>query len=237
MRSFRSSMSTATHTVRNHANHYHHCTIIHLCNSLKEVGYAQGLIQKEYLREFVSKTYEYFVGLALDELPGPLPPLIQSKIILGGLNAALDWAADVTAPYTPQEFFDELQGLADASGVDYQTLLRLNMFPELTKASCSFFGAWGAATSDESGTGHVYQLRALDYDTVGPFKDYVQVTVYHPSEEGAYSFANIGWPGSIGVLSGFSENQMGISEIGVTYPDDSFGQGTDNTPPEKVRFI
>ena len=124
-------------------------------------------MQKEFLIEFVAKTYEYFVGLALDELPGVVPKIIQEKIIVGGLNAALDWAAEVTAPYTPQEFFDELHGLADASGVDYQTLLRLNMFPELTKASCSFYGAWGAATSDAElgGTGHVYQLRALDYDT------------------------------------------------------------------------
>lgn len=38
----------------------------------------------------------------------------------------------------------------------------------------------------------------------------------------------------MGTLSGFSDQQLAISEIGVTYPDDSFGQGTDNTPPEKV---
>merc|ERR1712113_159553 len=74
-----------------------------------------------------------------------------------------------------------------------------------------------------------------DYDTEGPFKDYPQVTVYHPTEEGASPFANIGWPGSIGVLSGFNSHRMGISEIGASFPDDSFGQGTENTPPEKVR--
>jgi isopenicillin-N N-acyltransferase-like protein len=198
-----------------------------------EVGYAQGLMQKVYLNQFISQVYEYFVGLALDELPGPLPKIIQTKIILLGLNGALDWCADVTAPFTPQEYFDELHGIADASGVDYQTLLRLNLFAEITKASCSFFGAWGAATA--AGTGHTYQLRALDYDTVGPFKDFVQITVYHPSEPNSYPFANIGWPGSIGVLSGFSSNQMGISEIGAYFADDSFGQGTDNTPPQKVK--
>lgn len=211
--------------------------IVHVYGNAYEVGYAQGLLQKEYLAGFVSATYEYFVGAAVDELPGPLPPAIQAKIILLGLNAALDWCADITAPFTPQEFYDELHGLADASGVDYQKLLRLNMFAELTKASCSFFGAYGEATSDTSkgGTGKVYQLRALDYDTTGPFKDYVQITVYHPSEPGAHAFANIGWPGSIGIISGFSSNQMGISEIGVSFPDDSFGQGTPDTPPEKVK--
>ena len=73
--------------------------------------------------------------------------------------------------------------------------------------------------------GNVYQLRALDYDTDGPFKDFPQVTVYHPTEEGASPFANIGWPGSIGVLSGFNSHHMGISEIGASFADDSFGQG------------
>lgn len=36
------------------------------------------------------------------------------------------------------------------------------------------------------------------------------------------------------MITGFSSQQMAISEIGVSYPDDSFGQGTDDTPPEKV---
>jgi hypothetical protein len=38
-----------------------------------------------------------------------------------------------------------------------------------------------------SNTGHSYQLRALDFDTTGPFKDYPQITVYHPSEGHAYA--------------------------------------------------
>ena len=197
--------------------------VVHVYGNAYEVGYAQGLMQKEYLTGFIAKTYDYFVDMVIEDMPGPLPPLVQSKIVLLGLNAALDWCADVTAPYTPQEFYDELHGLADASGVSYDALLRLNMFAEITKASCSFFGAYGAATAKD--TGHVYQLRALDYDTDGPFKDFVQMTVYHPTEEGSSPFANIGWPGSIGVLSGFNSHAMGLSEIGVSFADDSFGQG------------
>lgn len=208
--------------------------IVHVWGDAYTAGYAQGSIQKEYMNKFLLEVYAYFDGLAIDELPGPLPPAIQTIIIVSGLNAALDWTAKVTAPYTPQEFYDELHGLADGSGASYETLLRLNMFAELTKASCSFVGAWGSATVNGD-DGHTYQLRALDYDTVGPFKDYVQITVYHPTEEGSQPFANIGWPGSIGIMTGFSSAQIGISEIGVTFPDDSFGQGTDNTPPEKVK--
>jgi hypothetical protein len=38
----------------------------------------------------------------------------------------------------------------------------------------------------------------------------------------------------VGSLSGFSSQQIAISEIGVSFPDESFGQGVDGFPPEKV---
>ena len=205
--------------------------IVHVYGDAYQVGFAQGTLQKEYLTNFYRDAYEYIVNLALDEMGDAVPKIFQEMIILGGINAALDWAAEVTAPYTPQEFYDELQGLADATGVKYQTLLRLNMYPELIKAQCSFVGAWGEATA---ATGSTYQLRSLDFDTEGPFKEYPQITVYHPSD-GGHPFMNMGWPGTVGLLTGMSSSQIGISEIGVAYPDDSFGQGTEDTPPQKVK--
>jgi hypothetical protein len=135
----------------------------------------------------------------------------------------------VTAPFTPQSYFDEMRGLADASGIDYQMIVRLNLFAEITKASCSFFGAWGEATTG----GKTFQLRALDYDTVGPFRDFHTIQIYHPSE--GHAFGILGWPGSIGMMTGFNSKQMAISEIGVSYADESFGQGVPGTPPEKVK--
>jgi isopenicillin-N N-acyltransferase like protein len=36
------------------------------------------------------------------------------------------------------------------------------------------------------------------------------------------------------MITGYSSQHMAISEIGVAFPDDSFGQGTDDTPPQKV---
>ncbi len=80
--------------------------------------------------------------------------------------------AELTAPYTPQYFFEEvptysqlsleslshllsqLQGLADAvndTGVTYKQLLQVQMFPELIKASCTMFGAWGPAIAQCAG--------------------------------------------------------------------------------------
>lgn len=202
--------------------------VAHIYGTPYELGFAMGTLQKKDVNAFISKTWKYLLDMVVEELPqGFFSPFMLDLILTKGMERALDWCARTTAPFTPQAYFDEMRGLSDASGVDYDMIIRLNLFAEITKASCSLFGAWGTATE-----GHTYQLRALDYDTVGPFKDYHQIIVYHPTE--GHAFAEVGWPGSIGALTGMSAVGMALSEIGVTYPDDSFGQGTENTPPEKV---
>jgi len=115
---------------------------------------------------------------------------------------------------------DELQGLCDGSGVDYQTVYRIHMIAGLTQGDCSMFGAWGAAVPVG---GALLQLRALDWNMDGPFRDYSQITVYHPATGYGHAFANVGFSGFIGGLTGASATQLGISEIGATYADASFG--------------
>lgn len=83
------------------------------------------------------------------------------------------------------------------------------------------FGAWGNAT--RSRNGQLLQLRSLDWDVHGPFVDYPAVIVYHPSKLG-HAFANVGFLGWIGSITGMSSAKLGISEIGVSYPDPSFGK-------------
>ena len=206
--------------------------VVHVYGTPYEMGYAQGQLVTRQLTEFVHGTFDYITGAAADSLPDKYPqiPDFMKKVILEkGINAALDLTATLTKPFTPDAFFQELQGIADACpDVKYEMLLRLQMFPEVTKASCSFFGAYGDAAQD----GKTIHMRSLDYDTDGPFKDHPQLTIYHPSE--GNTFANMGWPGSIGTLTGMNALQMSINEIGVSYPDDSFGQGTPDTPPEKL---
>ena len=203
--------------------------LLHLYGDPYAMGYAQGSILKEQIKEFVFKTFKYLDDMIVSSLDKyPLSKFMKEMIVLKGMNAALDFTIKVTAPFTPSYFYDEIKGISDASGVSYDVLLRLNMFAELTKASCSFVGSYGSASKD----GKTYQVRALDYDTDGPFKDYPLISVYHPSEGNAFTI--VGWPGSIGALTGISEKKIGMSEIGVEFADDSFGQGTDDTPPEKV---
>lgn len=76
----------------------------------------------------------------------------------------LNWY--VAKKYTPERFDEEIrvifnfflfffnffiyniQAIAEGSNFNYVTLRRLNMFPELTKASCTIIGAWGKSTEN-----------------------------------------------------------------------------------------
>jgi hypothetical protein len=52
-----------------------------------------------------------------------------------------------------------MRGISEASGVSLKIIRRIHMIGELTKGTCSMFGAWGKATAD----GKAIQLRALDW--------------------------------------------------------------------------
>lgn len=80
------------------------------------------------------------------------------------------------------------------------------MLPELIKAQCSIVGAWGSATA----SGSLVQLRALDWDTDGPFQQYPVLATFHPT--GGYAHTTLGWAGLVGAITGFSSSGMAISE-------------------------
>ena len=50
------------------------------------------------------------------------------------------------------------------------------------------------------------------------------------------SFANIGWTGWIGSIQGYSSKKLAISEIGVSFPDDTFGKESRFGNPFTVKF-
>lgn len=167
----------------------------------------------------VAETWQYFEEQVEQELNG-IPTWLAQDVSDFGLEVALDLTIQWTKNFTGDYFFQELQGLADGAGLDYQTILRIHMIGELTQGDCSMYGAWGKATAS---TGKTFQLRALDWDVDGPFKNYAAVVVYHPNSDNGHAFANVGFIGWVGALTGQSSAQMGISEIGVSYPDSTFG--------------
>ena len=108
--------------------------IVHIWGSPYELGFAQGTIQKKAIVEFVTKTWAYLTSMLVDEFPeGTFTPEVEAIITMKGMDRALDWSIKTTAAFTPQAYLDEMRGLADATGLSYDLIYRLNMFPELSK--------------------------------------------------------------------------------------------------------
>jgi len=191
--------------------------VVHVWGSAYEMGFAQGSLLQNDAATLMNEVWAYFESEIEQVLP-QLPVWLQELVADLGLDVALDFTYYATYDYAPKHFYEEIRGIADASGADYNTMVRVHMIAGLTQGKCSMFGAWGQAINYN---GRVLQLRALDWNMDGPFRDFSQVTVYHPDDGNA--FANIGFTGFVGGLTGMSAAQLGISEIGVDYPDSTFG--------------
>lgn len=195
--------------------------VIHVWGAPYDRGLAHGQLMKEEAFNMLNGTWTYMLQQAEDAMNG-LPTWLRDWVAEVGLEAALDITRDLTEPFTPQRYYDEMRGLADGAGVDYEMVVRIHLIGELTQGDCSLFGAWGTATPD----GSTLQLRALDWNTASPFRDNAAVLVEHPTgyeSEGANAFASVGFVGWLGGLTGYSQSKMGISEIGIAFPDASFG--------------
>lgn len=184
-------------------------------------GYGTGTLLKSQVNATLTAVWAYFSKQVIDAINGTatelhIPPEMVDLIAEVGLELALDWQNSVVKPYTSPAIYDEIRGLADASGLSYEQIVRIHMIGELTRGQCSFYGAYGAATKG----GKTLQLRALDWDTGASLQNNPLVTVYHPTDpKVGYPWANVGWAGWIGTLTAMSSNRLGISEIGVSYPD------------------
>ncbi len=70
-----------------------------------------------------------------------------------------------------------MRGVAEGSEIPVKTWRRINLIPELLKASCSVGGWWNKATP----SGHLLQLRSLDWEEHAPISKFPLITVYHPT--------------------------------------------------------
>lgn len=180
--------------------------VLHVFGSPYEMGYAQGVLLRSTVQDLYPKFFD-FLDSEIDQYIDFLPEDIRRLIETEGVRLALEATELATRAFTPQYFYDELQGLSDGSGVPSADVINLHMFPELIKAACSMYGAWGTAINQTQGT--LFQLRALDWGVNSPLTDVPQVTVYHP--DNGHPFLILTFSGFIGALTGYS-GWMGLCE-------------------------
>ena len=169
--------------------------VVHVSGTAFEMGEAHGKLMSKELHEFLPLVSAYMK----DALPASqVPPIFAAAFAKGGVAGCLDAVFNLTAPFIPAYFLEEQRGLAAGSGLQEVEFRRLSMLGELTKMGCTMLGAWGPATAHGPTKGGLLQLRALDWDTVGPFQAFPLLLVRHPTntDEG-HAYASVSYPGMV----------------------------------------
>ncbi len=108
--------------------------------------------------------------------------------------------------FIPDDHKAEMIAAAEAAGFTPEEIQLSNVFPELFH--CSGFALMGSATAG----GKLYHGRVLDYMTMIGLQDASAVFVIAP--QGKNAFANVGYAGFIGSVSGMNQQQISLGEMG-----------------------
>jgi hypothetical protein len=109
-------------------------------------------------------------------------------------------------PHIPQRHLREMHALAESVGADPKLIESANVFPELFH--CSGFAVFGTATRD----GKLYHGRVLDYMTTIGLQDAAVTFIVAP--QGKIPFANVGYAGFVGSVSGMNDKAISLGEMG-----------------------
>lgn len=121
-------------------------------------------------------------------------------------RADLERAYQELKPHIPPRHIEETRALARALEIDEHVMEILNVFPELFH--CSGFAMFGSATTG----GKLYHGRVLDYMTEIGLQD--AATTFIVAPEGKIPFANVGYAGFTGSVSGMNAERVSLGEMG-----------------------
>lgn len=164
-----------------------------LSGTPRQIGQAHGELLGEQARRCMDSVL-YSIGIA--------KTIESGRWFLNDLRDA--WKR--LEPHIPQDHKTEMIAMAEAIGVSAEEAQLANIFPELFH--CSGFAVWGSATAG----GKLYHGRVLDYMTMVGLQD--AATTFIVSPDGKHSFANVGYAGFIGSVSGMNDQQISLGEMG-----------------------
>jgi isopenicillin-N N-acyltransferase-like protein len=181
--------------------------VLHVRGTPYEMGYQQGALLKDEIRELVrflfdvkAKEFNAEIAGALKDTPlGRLGVKPDARVIVRAI-------AESQKRHVPGRYYEELRGVADGSGVAYDEIVAANFIPELFH--CSGFAIAGKATRD----GTLYHGRILDYGCDWRLQEFAVLVVAEP--EGRIPFANVTYAGFIGSVTGMNAERVSIGEMG-----------------------
>ena len=181
--------------------------ILHLSGSYYEMGYQHGFLLKDEIKE----NMRIFLGF-LEEKGYHYDDLLEI------------W--DVMKDYLPQEYIDEMQGMADGAGLYFEDIAAYCTWPAVfNHLYCCGIVAWGSATSD----GNLYHLRSLDWaggfdlsdSETGTYLRENQVLIVRKPNNG-YASVYPEFAGAISSWGGINEKGIGIGETTCLTYDTTF---------------
>ncbi|MEO1999386.1 MAG: C45 family peptidase [Planctomycetaceae bacterium] len=167
--------------------------VILLQGTPEQIGHAHGALLREQAMRCIDSVL-YTFGTA--------------QTIRSGrwFRHELDSAYARLAPHIPDDHKRETRALAGSLGLDVALTESLNVFPELFH--CSGFAVFGKATRD----GKLYHGRVLDYMTTIGLQDAATTFIVHVHDK--IPFANVGYAGFIGSVSGMNARKISVGEMG-----------------------
>jgi uncharacterized protein YxeA len=159
----------------------------------REIGEAHGALLKNEVRKLVDATL-YTINWVYT--------IEKGSWFIDDLRGAYEREA----PFIPQKYQEEMEGMAETSGISLEEIRLTNVFPALFH--CSGFALFDSATID----GTLYHGRILDYITELGLQYYPVIQIIKP--EGSFAFANISFAGFIGSVTGMNEKQVTFGEMG-----------------------
>jgi hypothetical protein len=149
----------------------------------------------------------------------------------------LDESYERQRPFIPQEYIDEMHGLAHGARIPLRVVHAIHALPEITEwggkkklkkvikdmmegvygTSCSNFSAAGSSTPDRS----MLTVRILDWGLhkISKLHEYPLVTVTVPEKGKGVASANVGWVGFLGAVSGMNAQGITLGEMGYGDPE------------------
>ncbi len=179
--------------------------VLHVKGTPYEMGYQQGALLKNEINALVRFLFDVKAAEFSDELKfqvkglGNLEVKPDAKVLIASI-------ARSQRKFVPDRFYEELQGVADGSGLALDEIIAANFIPELFH--CSGFAISGRATKD----GTLYHGRVLDYGCDWRLQEFAVLTVAEP--EGKIPFVNVTYAGFIGSVTGMNAERISIGEMG-----------------------
>ena len=179
--------------------------ILHLSGSYYEMGYQQGVLLKNETNANFRAFCNYITerGFSYDEL-------------------AEKW--NIMKPYIPQCYIEEMEGVADGSGLSFENISVYNIGFYLV-VNCGSFAAWGPATVD----GRLYHARSHDFpikikdpDTGIYIVETQVLMVRKPT--GFFSSVSPSEAGTVTVSDGINDQAI-VTGILSSWTDDEILQG------------